>query len=177
MPTSEIHLRGMGRHFGVWLGNNRIRRFNFQHAQVCQGAPGVRRHLQCRRLLWRVHRVWPDDLCRWVHHNVWLLVMFPLTQVWLLAARTRVRETVAALWSPRPLVWTLATRSLVWSALEVSHYSSNQIRIYQLAYLQTDALLPTSTVCTPSSPTTWSGSLSSLDWACNVKARDLNTRQ
>ena len=89
--------------------------------------------------------------------------MFPLTQVWLLAARTRVRETVAALWSPRPLVWTLATRSLVWSALEVSHYSSNQIRIYQLAYLQTDALLPTSTVCTPSSPTTWSGSLSSLD--------------
>ena len=39
-----------------------------------------------------------------IRHNVLLLTMFPLTQVWLLAARTHVRATVGAPWSPRPLV-------------------------------------------------------------------------
>ena len=39
-----------------------------------------------------------------IHHKFDSWSYFPLTQVWLLAARTRVRATVEAPWSPRPLV-------------------------------------------------------------------------
>ena len=61
---SEIHIRGLGRHRGVRLGHHLLGRGHLQHAQVCQGAPGIWRHLQrCRLLRWG-HLLRSDDLRR-----------------------------------------------------------------------------------------------------------------
>ena len=69
LSSSEIHIRGLGGHPGVWLGHNFLRGLHLQHAQVCQGAPRVRRHLQLRRLLQRTDRLRRDDLRRSGHYS------------------------------------------------------------------------------------------------------------